>query len=59
MVGTFVAAVIIMLAGVAGLGKTAANGTHSGSRSTQLMVLRVGLCVLLLAEIIIYIAYIK
>ena len=44
--------------GVAGLGRSEA-GTHDATRSTRLMALRVGLCFLLLIEIIIYIAYIK
>ena len=58
LVGTFLAAITTMLFGVAGLGKTTA-GSHDASRSTRLMALRVGLCFLLLIEIIIYIAYIK
>lgn len=58
LVATFLAAVTTMILGVAGLGKSA-NGTHDSSRSTKLMALRVGLCFVLLAEIIIYIAYIK
>ena len=58
LVGTFLAAILTMLIGVAGLSKSA-QGTHDASRSTRLMALRVGLCFLLLIEIIIYIAYIK
>lgn len=58
LVGTFLAAVTTMLFGVAGLGKSK-DGTHDASRSTRLMALRVGLCFLLLIEIIIYVAYIK
>ena len=63
LVGTFLAAILTMLIGVAGLGKAArdveGNNTHDAARSTRLMALRVGLCFLLLAEIIIYVAYIK
>lgn len=58
MVATFLAAVATMLLGVAGLSRTE-NGTHNASRSTSLMALRVGLCIALLVEILIYIAYIK
>lgn len=58
MVGTFLAAIVTMLIGVAGLGKTE-RGEHDANRSTRLMALRVGLCFLLLAEIIIYVSYIK
>lgn len=60
MVATFVAAVITMLTGVAGLAKEAAGDAPAArSRATRLMALRVGLCMLLLAEIIIYINYFK
>lgn len=58
LVGTFLAAITTMILGVAGLGKSEA-GTHDASRSTRLMALRVGLCFLLLVEIIIYIVYFK
>ncbi len=58
LVATFLAAVTTMIFGVAGLGKSEA-GTHDATRSTRLMALRVGLCFLLLVEIIIYIAFIK
>lgn len=58
MVATFLAAVATMLLGVAGLSRTE-NGTHNANRSTSLMALRVGLCIALLVEILIYIAYIK
>lgn len=58
MVATFLAAVVTMLLGVAGLSRTE-NGTHNANRSTSLMALRVGLCIALLVEILIYIAYIK
>ena len=50
--------VATMLLGVAGLSRTE-NGTHNANRSTSLMALRVGLCIALLVEILIYIAYIK
>ncbi|MBI1309276.1 MAG: hypothetical protein GC129_05460 [Proteobacteria bacterium] len=57
MVGTFAAAVITLVVGVSGIGR----GTSAGeaSRSTKLMMLRVALCALLLAEIIIYEAFLK
>lgn len=58
LVVTFLAAITTLILGVAGLGKSEA-GTHDASRSTRLMALRVGLCFLLLIEIIIYIAFIK
>ncbi|PZP39167.1 MAG: hypothetical protein DI585_04935 [Pseudomonas fluorescens] len=58
LVATFLAAVTTMVLGVAGLGKSD-KGTHDASRSTRLMALRVGLCFVLLIEIIIYILYIK
>ena len=58
LVATFLAAITTMLFGVAGLSRTEA-GTQNASRSTKLMALRVGLCFLLLVEILIYIAYIK
>ena len=60
MVATFVAAVATMLLGVAGMSNPGAKGAPaSGGHSTFLMALRVGLCILLLLEILIYIAYIK
>jgi hypothetical protein len=58
LVLTFLAAVTTTLLGVAGLGKSE-SGTHNPTRSTKLMALRVGLCILLLLEILIYLAYIK
>jgi hypothetical protein len=58
LVFTFLAAITTMVLGVAGLGKSE-HGTHDAARSTRLMALRVGLCVLLLIEILIYIAYFK
>ncbi len=58
LVGTFLAAITTMIFGVAGLSKSK-EGAHDASRSTRLMALRVGLCFLLLIEIIIYIAYLK
>ena len=54
MIFTFLAALATMLAGVAGMGSTG-----NQSRSTNLMALRVGLCGLLLAEILIYINFIR
>ena len=58
MVATFVAALVTLLLGVAGMGKSE-HGKQDPDRSTRLMALRVGLCVALLVEIIIYLAYIK
>lgn len=57
MVITFIAAIATMLAGVVGMAKGQTPNTASTSRSTQLMALRVGLCALLLLEIIIYVNY--
>lgn len=59
MVATFVGAVVTMLFGVAGLSRPEAGTGPQALRSNKLMALRVGLCALLLAEIIIYVAYIK
>jgi hypothetical protein len=63
MAGTFVAAILAMLAGVVNLSgpRDDQNSAPSGaaSRSTTLMMLRVGLCFLLLCEIIFYLVYIK
>lgn len=58
MVATFLAALVTLVLGVAGMSKTEA-GTHNAARSTKLMALRVGLCIALLIEILIYVAYIK
>jgi hypothetical protein len=58
MVATFIAAVLTMLFGIAGLGRGTTNTPKAG-RSNQLMFLRVGLCALLLLEIIYYITVIK
>ena len=58
LVGTFLAAILTMLVGIAGLSKSDKDG-HDATRSTRLMALRVGLCFLLLIEILIYITYIK
>jgi|GEM_PF-2201475 len=59
MVATFLAAVFTMLMGIAGLGNTKNQSRTHGEHSNRLMVLRVALCAVLLAEILIYIAYIK
>ncbi len=58
MIATFLAALVTLVLGVAGMSKSQ-DGTQSPDRSTKLMAIRVGLCVALLIEIIIYIAYIK
>lgn len=58
MIGTFLLAVGTMLTGVAGLGQRNKTGQQA-LRSNRLMALRVGLCALLLAQIIIYVTYIK
>lgn len=58
MIATFLAALITMLLGVAGLSNN--RKTQAGAEfSNKLMTLRVALCVLLLGEILIYVAYIK
>jgi hypothetical protein len=57
MVATFLGAVAAMVAGVGGLAQ--ANGKASATRGNKLMALRVALCALLLAEIIIYTQYIR
>ncbi len=59
MVATFVAAVATMLMGVAGMSNPGTTGAPANGKGTFLMALRVGLCILLLIEILIYIAYIK
>ncbi len=58
MIATFLAALVTLVLGVAGMSKSQ-DGTQNPDRSTKLMALRVGLCIALLIEIIIYIAYIK
>lgn len=57
MAATFVGAVITMGLGVAGLGNATAD--NHGRKSTRLMALRVGLCGLLLLEIVIYLTWLK
>lgn len=54
MIATFVAAVIVLLGGVTGMGKT-----DNGKRSTKFMALRVALCILLLVEILVYVFIFK
>lgn len=58
MVLTFVAAIATLVVGIAGMGRAAADSA-SAKRANQLMMLRVGLCVLLLIQIIFYVIYIK
>lgn len=58
MILTFLAAVVTMMLGVAGLSNS--NKSTAGAQfSNKLMSIRVGLCVLLLGEIIFYLAYLK
>ncbi len=61
MVVTFVAAVATMLMGVAGLSRTSTDPSPATPhlRSPKLMALRVGLCVALLAQIVLYISWFK
>lgn len=59
MAGTLLLAVITMVAGVANLGQVKPEGTEPTTRGNTLMFLRVGLCLLLLVQIVIYITYIK
>jgi hypothetical protein len=56
MIATFLGAVIVLLVGVSGMAGTK-TGDHN--RSTQLMALRVGLCGVLLLEIIFYITFVR
>jgi hypothetical protein len=58
---TFVGAIAAMVVGMINLSapRTEATSGAKASRSTALMFWRVGLCFLLLVEIIIYILYIK
>jgi hypothetical protein len=56
MVATFLGAVIVLLIGVSGM---AGTKTDDKNRSTQLMALRVGLCGVLLLEIIFYITFVR
>lgn len=52
---TFFAAIITMLVGVTKVG----DGNADRTQSTKLMALRVGLCFVLLVEILIYVTYFK
>lgn len=58
MIATFLAAVATMLLGVAGLSNPR-KSLEAAEFSNKLMGIRVGLCVLLLGEIIFYITCIK
>lgn len=58
MVATFLGAVLAMLAGVTGLARTG-GAKANATRGNKLMALRVALCALLLAEIVIYTTYIR
>ena len=58
MIATFLAAVATMAAGVGGLSRSG-DGKEGGLRSNRLMTIRVGLCALLLAEIVVYVTYIR
>lgn len=57
MVATFLGALLTMLAGVGGM--AAGTDKAAAHRANRLMMLRVGLCGLLLAEILIYVTYIR
>lgn len=57
MVATFLGALATMLMGVGTLAKP--NDKAGSQRGNKLMALRVALCALLLAEIIIYTQYIR
>lgn len=56
MIITFVAAILTLALGVSGMMAGKAGGND---RSTQLMALRVGLCAVLLGEILIYITFVR
>ena len=56
MIATFMAVVATLITGVAGMGKT---DTQGRGRSTRLMMLRVGLSVTLVLEILVYATFIK
>jgi len=55
MIFTFIAAVGVLLFGVAGMGTSSSNS----GRGTKLMALRVGLCFTLLCEMLFYANFIR
>jgi flagellar biosynthesis protein FliP len=55
MVGTFIAALVVLALGVTGMGRQNANP----KRATRLMALRVGLCFALLCEMLVYANFIR
>ncbi len=61
MVGTFVCAIASLLIGMVNLAgpRTDAQSAAKAGRSTALMFARVGFCLALLVQIIIYITYFK
>lgn len=61
MVGTFLCAIGSLLLGMVNLAgpRTAAESATKAGRSTNLMFMRVGFCLALLVEIIIYLTYFK
>jgi hypothetical protein len=61
MAGTFVAAIAALLVGILNLAgpRSPTDAAPKAARSTTFMFLRVGLCMLLLMEIIYYVTYIK
>lgn len=60
MVATFVGALATLLAGVTGMGRANPQGEAArAATSNKLMALRVALCLLLLAEILVYVAFIR
>ncbi|PIZ30063.1 MAG: hypothetical protein COY40_05505 [Alphaproteobacteria bacterium CG_4_10_14_0_8_um_filter_53_9] len=58
MVGTFLAAISALAAGMAGMAKKD-KGMENKERTSKLMMLRVALSFALVIEIIIYITYLK
>ena len=60
MIVTFIGALGTMMAGLVNLSGDRSDGKGSGAtRSNTLMFARVGLCFLLVAEILIYVTYFK
>ncbi len=61
MVATFVCAIGLLVLGMANLAgpRDAEDSGNKSGRSTSLMFMRVGFCLALLVQIIIYVTYIK
>lgn len=57
MLATFLAALVTLLTGVAGMANRQQSNKHN--RATWLMAARVGLCILLLIEMLIYHFYLN